>query len=50
MSALHRAAAHLPKVDAIGGSSAGIWVNNRVKVASLFRGIPKKEFKEISNI
>lgn len=50
MSALHRAAAHLPRVDAIGGSSAGIWVNNRVKVASLFRGIPKKEFKEISNI
>ena len=50
MSALHRAAAHLPRVDAIGGSSAGIWVNNKVKVASLFRGIPKKEFKEISNI
>jgi predicted NBD/HSP70 family sugar kinase len=50
MSALHRAAAHMPRVDAIGGSSAGIWVNNKVKVASLFRGIPKKDFKEISNI
>ncbi len=50
MSALHRAAAHLPRVDAIGGSSAGIWTNNRVRVASLFRGIPKKEFKKISDI
>jgi predicted NBD/HSP70 family sugar kinase len=36
---LKRAAAHLPRVDAIGGSSAGVYVNNRVKVASLFRGV-----------
>jgi predicted NBD/HSP70 family sugar kinase len=26
-------------VDAIGGSSAGVYVNNKVRVASLFRGI-----------
>jgi hypothetical protein len=31
---------HLPQVDAIGGSAAGIYLNNRVKVASLFRGVP----------
>lgn len=37
---LTRAARHLPRVDAIGGSSAGVYVNNRVKVASLFRGVP----------
>ena len=44
MDSLKRAAAHLPRVDAIGGSSAGILVNNRVKVASLFRGVPPDLF------
>lgn len=44
MSALHRAAARMPRVDAIGGSAAGIYINNRVMVASLFRGIPKDLF------
>ena len=39
MDSLHKAAAHLPHVDAIGGSAAGVYVNNRVKVASLFRGV-----------
>ena len=33
------AASHLPRVDAIGGSSAGVYVNNKVRVASLFRGV-----------
>ena len=33
---LRRAAAHLPRVDAIGGSSAGVFVNNEVRAASLF--------------
>jgi predicted NBD/HSP70 family sugar kinase len=36
---LRRAAAHLPRVDAIGGSAAGVYVNNEPRVASLFRGI-----------
>ncbi|PAZ04307.1 MAG: transcriptional regulator [Opitutia bacterium AMD-G1] len=36
---LDLAASHLPCVDAIGGSSAGVYVNNKVRVASLFRGI-----------
>jgi predicted NBD/HSP70 family sugar kinase len=36
---LRRAAAHLPRVDAIGGSAAGVYVDNEVRVASLFRGI-----------
>jgi predicted NBD/HSP70 family sugar kinase len=31
-------------VDAIGGSAAGVYVNNRVKVASLFRGVPPDMF------
>jgi len=46
MDSLRRAAAHLPRVDAIGGSAAGVYVNNRVKVASLFRGIPKVVFEK----
>jgi len=44
MDSLKKAAAHLPCVDAIGGSSAGVYVNNRVKVASLFRGVPPDVF------
>jgi len=44
MDSLHKAAAHLPRVDAIGGSAAGVYVNNRVKVASLFRGVPPDVF------
>ena len=45
MDALRCAAAHLPRVDAIGGSSAGVYVNNQVKVASLFRGVPEPLFQ-----
>jgi predicted NBD/HSP70 family sugar kinase len=42
---LCQAAAHLPRVDAIGGSAAGVYVNNEVRVASLFRGIPPDVFE-----
>lgn len=49
-SGLKKAAAHLPRVDAIGGSSAGVIVNNRIMVASLLRGIPPEHFKKASNI
>jgi predicted NBD/HSP70 family sugar kinase len=44
MDSLKQAAAHLPRVDAIGGSSAGVYVNNRVRVASLFRGVSAELF------
>jgi predicted NBD/HSP70 family sugar kinase len=46
MDSLKKAAAHLPRVDAIGGSAAGVYVNNRVKVASLFRGVPPEVFNK----
>ncbi len=49
-SALHRAAAHLPRVDAIGGSSAGIIVDNEIRVASLLRAIPRKDFPRAAGI
>ena len=37
---LQRAADHLPRVDAIGGSSAGVFVGSEPRVSSLFRGVP----------
>jgi len=40
----------MPHVDAIGGSSAGIYIDNRPMVASLFRGIPQEKFGEIKNM
>ena len=46
MDSLQRAAAHLPHVDAIGGSSAGVYVNNEVRVASLFRGVAADDFEK----
>jgi predicted NBD/HSP70 family sugar kinase len=49
-AALHRAAAHLPRVDAIGGSSAGIIVDNEIRVASLLRAIPKKDYPKAAKI
>ncbi len=36
---LKRAAAHLPRVDAIGGSAAGVYVDNEVRVGSLYRSV-----------
>src|SRR3954447_13172972 len=43
-AAIESAASKLPRVDAIGGSSAGIYVDNRAMIASLFRAIPKEDF------
>ena len=49
-AALHRAAAHMPRVDAIGGSSAGVIVDNEIRVASLLRAIPKKDFPKAAKV
>ena len=48
--ALETAASKMPRVDAIGGSSAGVYVANRPMVASLFRAIPEEKFDEIKNL
>jgi predicted NBD/HSP70 family sugar kinase len=50
LAALKTAASKMPRVDAIGGSSAGIYIDNRPMVASLFRGIPAERFHEIQNL
>lgn len=44
LSAMKSAAEHMPRVDAIGVSSAGDFVDNEVKVASLFLKVPKEDF------
>ena len=44
LESLRSAAAHLPRVDAIGGSAAGVYVNGEVRVSSLFRAVPPDLF------
>lgn len=47
---LKAAAATLPRVDAIGGSSAGIVVANEMRVASLFRAIPADQYADAQQL
>lgn len=44
VAALKSAAEHLPKVDAVGVSSAGIYIDNRTMRASLFLQVPPDKF------
>jgi predicted NBD/HSP70 family sugar kinase len=46
LDSIRRAAAHLPRLDAVGGSAAGVYINNRARVASLFRSVPPQQFAE----
>lgn len=50
MTAIKTAASKMPRLDAIGGSAAGVYVNNRAMVASLFRGVPKERFHEVHDL
>ena len=43
VAALRAAAAHLPRVDAVGVSSAGIYIDNRTMTASLFLAVDKEK-------
>jgi len=43
---LKEAAGKMPRVDAIGGSSAGVIINNRIRAASLFRAVPDDVFAQ----
>lgn len=44
LESLKTAASKMPRVDAIGVSSAGIYIDNRTMVASLFLKVPREEF------
>lgn len=46
VEAFKTAASKMPRVDAIGVSSAGIYINNRTMVASLFIKVPPALFDE----
>lgn len=46
LDTIRRAADRLPRVDAIGGSAAGIYIDNEPRVASLFRGIGEPDFRK----
>jgi predicted NBD/HSP70 family sugar kinase len=43
--AIAAAAATLPRVDAIGVSSAGVYIANEPRIASLFRGLSRADFE-----
>ena len=51
VAALKSAAEHMPKVDAVGVSSAGVFINNRTMNASLFLKVPKELYdKKVKDI
>ncbi len=45
LDAMKTAASHMPRVDAIGVSSAGVYVDNRIMVASLFLKVNDEDFE-----
>ncbi len=51
LDSFRKAASHMPRVDAIGVSSAGIYINNQTKVASLFLKVGPEDYKKtVKNI
>ena len=44
LNAMKTAASHMPRVDAIGVSSAGIYVDNKIMMASLFLKVSPEDF------
>jgi predicted NBD/HSP70 family sugar kinase len=50
LTAIRSAAAKMPRVDAVGGSSAGILIDNRPMVASLFRAVPPERYAEVHSL
>ncbi|MCL2360735.1 MAG: ROK family protein [Defluviitaleaceae bacterium] len=45
VSAMKKAASYMPRVDSIGVSSAGIYINNRTMIASLFLKVSPEDFE-----
>ncbi len=51
LNAMKTAASHMPRVDAIGVSSAGVYIDNRIMVASLFLKVSDEDFdKKVKNM
>ena len=47
LEAMKTAASHMPRVDAIGVSSAGVYVDNKIMVASLFLKVSDEDFEKM---
>ena len=45
-TAMKTAASHMPRVDAIGVSSAGVYIDNKIMVASLFLKVSPDDFQK----
>ena len=45
LNAMKTAASHMPRVDAIGVSSAGVYIDNKIMVASLFLKVSDSDFE-----
>ncbi len=51
LDAMKTAASHMPRVDAIGVSSAGVYIDNRIMVASLFLKVSDEDFdRKVKNM
>lgn len=46
LEAMKTAASHMPRVDAIGVSSAGVYIDNKIMVASLFLKVSDEDFEK----
>ncbi len=46
LDAMKTAASHMPRVDGIGVSSAGVYIDNRIMVASLFLKVSDEDFEQ----
>lgn len=46
LDAMRTAAKHMPRVDAIGVSSAGVYISNRIMAASLFLKVSDEDFEK----
>ena len=45
LDSILRAGSKMPRIDAIGVSSAGVYVDDKIKVSSLFIKVPEKDYK-----
>lgn len=51
LEAMKTAASHMPRVDGIGVSSAGVYIDNRIMIASLFLKVSDDDFdKHVKNM
>ena len=46
LDAMKTAASHMPRVDAIGVSSAGVYIDNKIMIASLFLKVSDEDFEK----